>query len=447
MNLQLTGNINPLQFQRHLEIPFTVPPDLAYLTINFEYTPAETDGFNNLLTLTIFDPTGWRGEGHRHAPRQQINLSAAQATPGYLPGALPPGHWLLVINTHMVLEPITYHLTILEAAGDTEGTAPVWKSRRMTPPGPGWYRGDLHAHTIHSDGHWAVPDLVDYARAAGLDFVTLSDHNTIAGLAQLDSLSSNGLLTLGGVELTTFFGHALVLGLRHMVDWRVRPGQRSMSAICNEVTAAGGTFIIAHPHSLGNPLCTGCDWQYADMQPGPARLVEIWNGYWDAPGDQNEKGVQQWYHWLNDGWRMIATAGSDIHESPQIAASYGRNVVYAPERTERAILDAIRQGRLYLSQGPHLELSGSTPDGQRAVMGETLVGHGAELTAVWSDAPADSRVCWIIDGEPQPAMFCDSAGDIHLTREQIHWAVVEMRAADNQLLAITNPIFIGENWR
>ena len=43
-----------------------------------------------------------------------------------------------------------------------------------------WYRGELHSHTHHSDASWPVQDLVNAARQKGLDFITLTEHNTIS---------------------------------------------------------------------------------------------------------------------------------------------------------------------------------------------------------------------------------------------------------------------------
>jgi hypothetical protein len=54
---------------------------------------------------------------------------------------------------------------------------------RPTEPirsGPAWYAGALHAHTHHSDGALAPQALAARARAEGLDFITITDHNNTA---------------------------------------------------------------------------------------------------------------------------------------------------------------------------------------------------------------------------------------------------------------------------
>ena len=72
---------------------------------------------------------------------------------------------------------------------------------------------------------------VQMARDAGLDFIFLTDHNTTAGLADIDASTTEELLTAGGVEMTTFWGHALCMGTRAWVDWRFRPGGGDMPRI------------------------------------------------------------------------------------------------------------------------------------------------------------------------------------------------------------------------
>ena len=217
-----------------------------------------------------------------------------------MPGALQPGVWTVWIDTHRVLpsDTITYYFEIDISTEALDEPDSRWIKGTTSPRGAGWYRGDLHGHTLHSDGSWDVPDLIQYTCDYRLDFVTLSDHNPVSGLPQLDSLASDDLLTIGGMELTTYYGHALALGVRDWVEWRVGIESATMPTLAARAMDAGATFIIAHPMSLGDPVCTGCDWGYPDMVPGNARCVEIWNSAWDS-GRQNEDALRLWYRWLN----------------------------------------------------------------------------------------------------------------------------------------------------
>ncbi len=451
--LSIEATLTHQDAKKHIAHPFTMPAGATRLDIGLHYSPRQVPGQRgkNLLSLSLFDPQGARGAGHnRH--ENVITLSAVEAAPGYLPGALQPGEWSVVVDTHMVLpgETLTYQLEARVSFDPAVSSAQVWAQGTTASRGAGWYRGDLHAHTLHSDGSWDVPDLVAAARAKGLDFVTLTDHNTVSPLPQMDSLSRDDLLTMGGMELTTYYGHAVALGIRRWLDWRVQPGARTMPQIAAEVKAAGGLFIIAHPMSVGDPACTGCDWQYVEMMPGTARLVEIWNGgRWQNPHDQNERGLALWYRWLNEGYRMVATSGTDAHGPAPADVVAGFNVVYAAELSEKALLAAIKAGHLYLSVGPELELSGRAAEGQQAMMGDVLEVSEAEICARWKDVPSGTWLHLIGGGNRLAELPANASGEQrwHITDDQARWYTAELRGSDGDLLAVTNPVFLQGEWQ
>src|SRR5438876_6666233 len=83
---------------------------------------------------------------------------------------------------------------------------------RTASPGPPFrVRGAPHVHTAFSaDATGTVEDVVRAARACGLQFVMITDHNTQAALAQQGY--REGVLVLVGLEKSTDAGHAIVLG-------------------------------------------------------------------------------------------------------------------------------------------------------------------------------------------------------------------------------------------
>jgi hypothetical protein len=434
--------------KRHIPHPFVVPAGSEQIDIDFRFEPDVAHGVSNLLTLTVFDPDGFRGAGHRGGARHQVRINSTATTPGYLPGSLPAGEWTVQIDTHMIMpgEPIHYRLDVAigeRAEATSAAPASVTLSAGMPHRGPGWYRGDLHSHTNHSDaGKRTVAELVEAARAAGIDFVFLTDHNTISGLPEMDASTTPELLTAGGVELTTFWGHALCLGARDWVDWRIRPGDGGMARIAAAAYAADQVFIIAHPLSAGDPGCTGCAWRFGEMMPGNARLVEIWNGPWRGDS-HNEAALALWYDWLNQGLRLAATAGSDTHGSRAYAARPGFNVIYAESLTEPALLSALRAGRLYLSAGPQLAFEAEDGRGAHWIIGDT-VGQPATFTARWSGCPADAQIRLIANGRLLRQWQSGESGETawRTTPAEADWLVVEIRGGDGEMLAVTNPIFL-----
>jgi hypothetical protein len=280
--------------KRNLPFQVQVPTGTTRLDIRLVFSPWVVDDIKNMLTLTVFDPSGFRGAGHRHGDDHRVTLNTQHATPGYRAGPIQAGEWTIVVDTHMIMPGAPLNLQLEVGAMDAEIPSSVEPagfhspsedhgpslsegavSRTRSPRGRGWYRGDLHAHTLHSDAKWDIPGLVAWAREEQLDFMTLSDHNTVSGLAQLDAMRDERLLTMGGMELTTFWGHALALGLRDWVDWRVREGERTIEQIVAEVNSKDGTFIIAHPLHVGDPYCTGCQWRYGSMMPGRGIPISV----------------------------------------------------------------------------------------------------------------------------------------------------------------------------
>jgi len=442
--------------KRHIQHRVIVPGQCTRLDVDFCFTPEGAHDIRNLLTLTIFDPDGFRGAGHRGGNSHQVHIAAGAATEGYLAGPLPAGEWIIQIDTHMIMpgEPLRYSLSVVAGTAAEEPTvqhSPVARANevmagRVVRQVPGWYRGDLHAHTCHSDAAaFTVPDLVRLARCYNLDFVFLTDHNTVSGLAEMDAASSGDLLTAGGMELTTFWGHALCLGTREWVDWRLRPLTGEMAQVAEEMYAGGQLFIIAHPQADGDPGCTGCSWRFGDMMPGNARAVEIWNGPWNGDSN-NESALLLFYDWLNQGFRLVATAGTDAHGPAPDGSDIrpGFNVVYAASLSERALLDAIRVGHLYLSSGPELLLEAVAVDGGRWMVGDTVV-RAATFSVLWDACPRDAQVRVIADGRLLTVWPAQGHGEEqwHMSPDEAAWVVAEIRAEDGQMLAVTNPIFVA----
>ncbi len=364
------------------------------------------------------------------------------------------GTWIVQVDTHMIMpgEPVRYLLDIsVEEGTDERGsnltagveTAAQPMGRKRAERGAGWYRGDLHCHTHHSDGEgFTVSQLVEAARNAKLDIVFLTDHNTTAGLTEIERLSSEDLLTAGGMELTTFWGHALCLGTREWVDWRTRPNTGDMARLVTTVYANEQVFIIAHPLSTGDPACTGCAWRYGDMMPGAAQLVEVWNGPWKGDSN-NEQALALWYDWLNEGLRLVATAGTDAHGGRNYLTRPGFNVIFADALSEAALLKGLRGGHSYLSAGPQVTFQARNARGETWFIGDSAI-PPVTLTVTWADCPAGGQLAVIANGRRLLSATAKQQGEYEwtMTPDQADWVVVEIRDSQGEMLVVTNPIFL-----
>jgi hypothetical protein len=67
----------------------------------------------NLITVSVDDPDGHRGAGHRHDPEQQLYISEQEASPGFVSGKIQEGMWHITLSLHaIVTESCRYTLQI-----------------------------------------------------------------------------------------------------------------------------------------------------------------------------------------------------------------------------------------------------------------------------------------------------------------------------------------------
>ena len=191
-----------------------------------------------VLDLGCFDPAGFRGWSG--GARDSFVVAERAATPGYLAGPVAAGLWQVAIGLHALPVPgVPFSVTaepLSAGSSSLRGQLDSWLAAPDSPPVPGsrparrslpaeagltWLAGDLHAHTYHSDGVMSVAELAAHAVERGLDFVAVTDHNTVSHHAALGPASARyGVTLLPGQEVTTELGHAGVLGDTGWVDFR-----------------------------------------------------------------------------------------------------------------------------------------------------------------------------------------------------------------------------------
>src|SRR5258708_2976321 len=144
-DLVLSGEVTGARHKTYFEVPFSVPSGTHRISVDFQYTGKEERA---TLDLGIFDPDRFRGESGGN--KSHFTISETDATPSYLPGAIPAGKWRLLLAVPNIRPQTIAHYRAeirFNARGeDSSFTADPLES------GTRWYRGDLHMHTAHSDG-------------------------------------------------------------------------------------------------------------------------------------------------------------------------------------------------------------------------------------------------------------------------------------------------------
>ncbi|MFS0726498.1 hypothetical protein [Paenibacillus sp. 1P07SE] len=152
--LEVEGTLTPLGSKMHITYQFEIHQAVPIVLIEFKYAPksfldkeasyplimdaierfteperieayhAQWENYyplQNLLTLSIDGPDGFRGSAHRHAPEQQHAITGDSRTtsPGLIPGPITPGVWKITVSVHCVVSPqCHYALSVRGEAPD-----------------------------------------------------------------------------------------------------------------------------------------------------------------------------------------------------------------------------------------------------------------------------------------------------------------------------------------
>jgi hypothetical protein len=359
-------------------LPVEVPPGSSALRVDLEYRGAGLD-------LGCFGPAGFRGWSG--GARRSFTITAASATPGYLAGELEPGTWQVVIGLHRIpLAGVRYELTAqsssavligpaLTGTDEPEAAPPLTDRppRRELPAAAGmtWLAGDLHAHTVHSDGALTVPELARFATERGLDFLAVTDHNTISHHHELPAASAAlGIVLIPGQEVTIEAGHGNAFGDLPWVDFREPP-----DAWLAATERGGGLLSVNHPYGGQN------SWTVPMDRRPP--LLEVWHWSWL---DLRWTTPLSW--WLAWDPGAIAVGGSDWHR-PGSDAPPGSPTTWVQSYAAdpAAVLDGVGAGRVAISadrDGPVL----LRVDGELVAVGadgSVLVGASGPVRRVTGD--------------------------------------------------------------
>ena len=142
-----------------------------------------------VLDLGCVGPAGFRGWSG--GARDAYTIAADWATPGYLPGELEPGSGRCCCGcTASRPQGLEFELGVHHQTAPPRAGRDRWRRRRPRSARPDaavpevdgmrWLAGDLHAHTVHSDGVLTIAELAALAVGRGLDFLAVTDHNTVS---------------------------------------------------------------------------------------------------------------------------------------------------------------------------------------------------------------------------------------------------------------------------
>ena len=136
------------------------------------------------------------------------------------------------------------------------------------------YVGVLHVHSIYSDGSGEVEQITQLADECGLDFLVLTDHNTLRALHEGYEKFYGKTLLLVGCELNDKENknHYLALGIKETFSTR-RPAKEYVKSVKD----AGGIGFLAHPHEKRDSMKEHPPYPWTEWDCNDFTGIEIWN--------------------------------------------------------------------------------------------------------------------------------------------------------------------------
>jgi len=290
------------------------------------------------------------------------------------------------------------------------GSIPGRKERvydtRVLDKSTRWYCGELHAYSSYGTGTEDVGSLVRRAEKAQLDFLAITDRNTLAA-ADDPAYTSDRLVCLPAMEWgNDAMGVALVYGPRTIPD---SPASvMAAQAECIRVQAQGGAWVVAHPAFPGKPWQWGLSfvnavqvWFRGWREVPPMSLHHLGN---DAKeringelihsiaaaaaavnyGDLSANGqANLFYDYEQVRGLMAGITGGSGSGNPKIPLGQPLTYIHARELSVPALLEGLRLGRTYVSSGPH---------GPKIYFGADVLSDGKTDVGIGGIIPLDVEV-------------------------------------------------------
>lgn len=413
----LTRTIEPSEQSTYVEIPFEMPEQVEDLTVEMKVESlGEGETVIDLGIRDAYQLRGWSG-----GARTSFRLGQEKATPGYIPGKLEAGSWAIVHNAYKVptggcLVTVTIHF--------------YYKTFR-------WLTGDLHTHTLHSDGTYTLEESAAIMETQGCDFIAMTDHNTYS--QNLSYPRNTELLMIPGTEFTTNFGHSNFLGIvKPMDDFRVNTVDDVRLKLLT-ARERGAIIVLNHTH------CSHCPWEWGFEVDYD--WVEVWNGPWTP---FNHDAVKWWQSELVAGKRTPAVGGSDVHR-PEKYRKHAMpcNWVWTDEKSVEGVIDGISRGRNMITYKPDGPIVSMRCGSYR--MGDVVPGSESERTVnlVFEHMEAGDRVVIITEaGEVEEQTAAEDgrlamdyeAGGSRFLRVEVWRYIPEVDVTIMALLS--NPIYL-----
>jgi hypothetical protein len=299
------------------------------------------------------------------------------------------------------------------------------------------YIGNLHIHSLHSDGGAATREIAEKAEEIGLDFICLNDHAYMSDAFHANEEGFCGkVLVLVGLEMGVRYHHYLAYGIKEKTDQRILSAQEIVDTVNNQ----GGFGFLAHPFEKGMPFAeksvaytwndlsvtgyTGlCLWNFTSRWK--ERVKTLFHGLFfltfrtQMLKGPSRKTLAFWDHACRKR-RVVAVGGSDAHgtvfkwgllklkpfsyeyllNSICIHVFLKNKLPTAVEEAKQEIYEAMKNGRLFIAHENLAPARGfrfdfTSTDGMDLYMGEEALFRSGQFVV---ESPEEGEIRLIKDG-------------------------------------------------
>jgi hypothetical protein len=255
--------------------------------------------------------------------------------------------------------------------------------------------------------------VLELAEARGLDFVVLTEHNTVSHDDFINAVQARHpkVLLIPGIEVTTYDGHMGAINATQFVEHKIGLDGATIGQSAAAIHDQGALLSINHPTFELGDLCIGCAWHH-ELPDDAVDAMEI-----VSAGSATlfvESTLALWETYLARGAHLAALGGSDDHRAGvnlgplQTPIGSPTTMVYARELSAAAIAEGVRLGRTVVKvdgpEAPMVDLSTDPPlagDGVAAAtvkVHATVTGGSGQLLRLVADGQVATEV--VIEGDP-----------------------------------------------
>lgn len=411
--MKLCHHIDKGREGEYYTIAFSVPENVEKINISYDYYRKGRGVLSDLKPSNTVDIgledeqgrfLGWSGSAHK-----EISVGEFSSSAGYLCQKINKGEWKIIVGAYHIMDggvDVTYDI-------DFE-----FKGERLL-------YGDLHIHSTASDGSLTAYEIGANAKAMGLDFVALANHNNFSENYFLPHI--DGLTFVPAVEWTHYKGHMNFFGVQNPFENSfVANTKEEMQGLIANARSRGAVISVNHPK------CRFCPYLWEDENAFD--MMEIWNG----PMRKSNLDAVEWWTWLLCGGRKIPiVGGSDFHK-PKSFARLGNPVtaVYSKSPSAEDILLAVRKGHSFVSENTDCKIKLSYGN---SVMGDTVKYNANEPLVIESNA---KRITVVTDKDERNVELTNGRAEIKLSRVKFAYVKLEKGIGKiKKLSAISNPIY------